>query len=58
MIPDLGPYWLEVTASYVVSLAVLGLLVLGVWRRSLRVRRELAEIEARRGTLRGGARDG
>ena len=46
--PDLGPYWLEVLASYIVSLAILGGLVALIWRRSTRIRRELAETEARR----------
>ena len=53
MIPDLGPYWLEVLASYIVSLAILGALVALIWRRSSRVRRELAETEARRHSKEG-----
>ena len=48
MMPDLGRYWLEVTASYAVGLALLGLIVLLVWRRSRAVRVRLAEIEGRR----------
>ena len=47
--PDLGRYWMEVTASYVVALSILALLVLMVWRRSRAVRKQLAELEARRG---------
>ena len=47
MMPDLGPYWLEVTASYAVSLAILGGLVALIWRRNARIRRELSEMEAR-----------
>lgn len=53
MIPDLGPYWLEVLASYVVSLAILAGLVFLIWRRSARIRRELARIEASRPTSEG-----
>ena len=49
MMPDLGRYWVEVTASYGFSLAVLGLLVALVWRRSVAVKRALAEAEARQG---------
>ena len=45
--PDLGAYWLEVLASYVVSLGILAGLVVLIWRRSLRIRRELSETEAR-----------
>ncbi len=45
--PDLGAYWLEVMASYVISLAILATLVVLIWRRSDRVRRELSETEAR-----------
>jgi heme exporter protein D len=48
--PDLGRYWLEVTASYVVGLGLLALLVLMIWRRSRLVRARLAEIEGRRAT--------
>jgi heme exporter protein D len=55
MMPDLGPYWLEVTAAYVVSLAGLALMVGLVWRRSRKVRAELDEIEARRAGRPGGA---
>lgn len=54
MMPDLGKYWLEVLAAWGVSLAILALLVAMVWRRNSRVRRQLAEIEARRGA--GGGR--
>lgn len=52
--PDLGKYWLEVLASYGVSLAILALLVAAILRRHGRVRRQLAEMEARR-IRRGGA---
>ena len=48
MMPDLGAYWMEVTASYAVGLSILALLVLLVWRRSRAVRRQLAEMETRR----------
>ena len=49
MMPDLGQYWLEVSASYGVSLAILAGLVLLILRRSARVKAQLAEMEARRG---------
>ena len=45
--PDLGAYWLEVLSSYVLTLAILAGLVALIWRRSVRVRRELSETEAR-----------
>ena len=48
MMPDLGRYAFEVTAAYVVSLAMLAALVgYFIWRGA-RMRRQLAEIEARR----------
>lgn len=47
MMPDLGPYWLEVIASYIVSLAILGGLVTLIWRRHARIRRDLSRMEAR-----------
>ena len=48
MMPDLGRYWVEVTASYVIGLAILAALVLLIWRRSRAVKRQLDAIEARR----------
>lgn len=48
MMPDLGKYWLEVSASYAVSLAILAMLVLLIARRNARVKAQLAEMEARR----------
>ena len=48
MMPDLGRYWLEVSASYGVSLAILALLVVLTLRRHARVKSQLAEMEARR----------
>ena len=48
MMPDLGRYWLEVSASYAVSLAILAVLVVLILRRSARVKAQLAEMEARR----------
>ncbi|MGY6633541.1 MAG: heme exporter protein CcmD [Alkalilacustris sp.] len=45
--PELGAYWLEVTASYVVTLAILAGLVTLIWRRHDRVRRDLSDMEAR-----------
>ena len=47
MMPDLGKYAFEVLASYGASLALLALIVaLTIWR-GRRVKRRLAEIEAR-----------
>jgi heme exporter protein D len=48
MMPELGRYALEVTSAYIVSLAVLAALVAAIWRRGVRVRAQLSEIEARR----------
>ena len=46
--PDLGPYALEVTLAYAVSLALLaGIVGLSVWQ-SRRMRRRLDEAEGRR----------
>ena len=47
MRPDLGAYWLEVLASYIVTLGILAGLVALIWRRNTRIRRELSETEAR-----------
>jgi heme exporter protein D len=49
MMPDLGRYAAEVSAAYLVSLAILALLAAGIWWRGVRVRRQLEAIEARRG---------
>jgi len=49
MMPDLGRYAFEVTSSYVVSLALLAGLILWFLARGAKMRRQLAEIEARRG---------
>lgn len=47
MMPDLGKYAFEVLASYGASLMLLGLIVaVTVWR-GRRVKRRLAEVEAR-----------
>ena len=49
MMPDLGKYAYAVGWSYAVTLALLGgLLALALWRRA-RVKRLLAEVEARQG---------
>ena len=48
MMPDLGEYTVEVLSAYGVSIA---LLIAVIWlslRRSLKVRAQLAEVEARR----------
>ena len=49
MMPDLGRYALEVTLAYVASLGMIALLVLWYWMRGRTVRRQLDEIETRRG---------
>lgn len=48
MMPDLGKYALEVSLAYVVSLALIGLLVLWTLARSRKVRAELRAFEAAR----------
>jgi heme exporter protein D len=50
--PDLGGYAGTVLGAYGVTLALLGLLVALSWWRSERVRRALAEVEARTGAAR------
>jgi len=54
MMPDLDRYAATVLAAYGVTLAMLVLLVAVSWWRSTRIRRQLAQLEAR---TRGG-RDG
>ncbi|TDW40465.1 heme exporter protein CcmD [Roseinatronobacter bogoriensis] len=49
MMPDLGRYALEVSLAYLVSLGMIGALVLWYWARGRTVRRQLDEIETRRG---------
>ncbi|WP_296476885.1 heme exporter protein CcmD [Roseinatronobacter sp.] len=49
MMPDLGRYALEVSLAYLVSLGMIGVLVLWYWMRGRAVRRQLDEIETRRG---------
>ncbi|MGL4415526.1 MAG: heme exporter protein CcmD [Roseinatronobacter sp.] len=49
MMPDLGRYALEVSLAYLVSLGLIGVLVLWYWVRGRSVRRQLNEIESRRG---------
>ncbi|WP_420796854.1 heme exporter protein CcmD [Alkalilacustris brevis] len=46
--PDLGRYAAEVLAAYGVSALIMALLVGGIWLRGTRMKRQLAEIEARR----------
>jgi len=47
MIPDLGKYAFEVTAAYIVSLMMLAALVAFYLWRGAKIRRQLAEVEAR-----------
>ncbi len=53
MMPDLGRYALEVSLAYAISLGLIGLLVLWYWLRSRSVRRQLEEIETRKGERNG-----
>lgn len=46
--PELGRYAAEVLGAYAVSLAILLVLVGVIWRRGVRIRRQLRDIEARR----------
>ncbi len=48
MMPDLGKYAVEVAASYLSSLALIGLLVVLSVRRWRKTRDALAAVEARR----------
>ncbi|MCR9089429.1 MAG: heme exporter protein CcmD [Rhodobacteraceae bacterium] len=48
MMPDLGKYATEVLSAYVVSLALIVVLVLISWRQSQVVRARLREVERRR----------
>ncbi|MFN4171090.1 MAG: heme exporter protein CcmD [Pseudorhodobacter sp.] len=53
MIPDLGKYATAVLGSYAASLLLIAVLVgLSLWQGA-RVRRTLAEVEARRGAVDG-----
>jgi heme exporter protein D len=53
MIPELGKYAFAVLSSYGVSVALLAALVaLSIWQ-GRRVKRELAEVEARQGKNNG-----
>ncbi|MCZ8333383.1 MAG: heme exporter protein CcmD [Rhodobacteraceae bacterium] len=55
MMPDLGKYAFEVLSSYAASLLLLALIVgLTVWQ-GRRVKRRLAEVEARTEAMSGGA---
>lgn len=49
MMPDLGRYALEVSLAYLASLGLIGGLVLWYFLRGRSVRRQLTEIETRRG---------
>ncbi|MBD1205566.1 MAG: heme exporter protein CcmD [Rhodobacteraceae bacterium] len=58
MMPDLGKYAFEVLSSYAASLLLLALIVgLTVWQ-GRRVKRRLAEVEARTEAMSGGRADG
>ena len=49
MMPDLGAYAMEVSLAYLVSLGLIFVLALAYWLRGRSVRRQLDEIETRRG---------
>lgn len=49
MMPDLGRYALEVTLAYGLSLGLIAALALFYWLKGRSVKRQLAEIETRRG---------
>ena len=55
--PELAAYAGTVLGAYAVTLALIAAIVALSWERSARVRRRLAEVEARVGR-RGGGRDG
>ncbi len=48
MMPELDQYAGTVLSAYLVSLALLAMIVLVSWSRSVRVRRQLGQLEARR----------
>jgi heme exporter protein D len=53
MLPDLGKYSFAVLGSYAASVAlIVGLVALSLWQRA-RVKRALAEVEARQGKTNG-----
>lgn len=56
MIPDLGKYAFAVLSSYGASLALIGLIVLLTLWQGRRVKRRLAEVEARAETRTDGGR--
>jgi heme exporter protein D len=49
MMPDLGKYAVEVTSAYVVSLALILALAAWYWARGRAVRRQLHDVEIRKG---------
>lgn len=48
MMPDLGDYAFEVLSAYAVSIALLVGLIWATLQRAARLRRQLAEVEARK----------
>lgn len=53
MMPDLGKYAVEVLSAYGVSILLIVALVVASFLKGARVRRQLAEAEARRGRADG-----
>ncbi|HRO11583.1 heme exporter protein CcmD [Amaricoccus sp.] len=58
MMPDLARYAGTVLGAYAVTLALIALIVAVSWERAARVRRRLAEVEARVGGRRGDGQAG
>jgi heme exporter protein D len=56
--PDLARYAGTVLGAYGVALALIAFIVALTWERSARVRRRLAEVEARAGARRGDGQAG
>ncbi|MCB1405084.1 MAG: heme exporter protein CcmD [Rhodobacteraceae bacterium] len=47
MMPDLGAYATEILLAYAASLSLLGVLIIWIWARSRRVKRDLKTLETR-----------
>ena len=52
--PDLGKYSVDVLGSYGVTIVLTALLVLYVWRRSVRVKKALRAVEERQRATKDG----
>jgi len=47
MMPDLGAYATEIILAYSLSLTAIAVMILWIWARSRRVKRDLAALETR-----------